>query len=106
MTYWRGIHKVQEEMAELGAVLGKLCVVPVGKHWDEEPHAGGREVGAPPLRERLIDEAGDVYAALEYLLIHNLTLEERQRILHRHQFKAQRFERWGLSGISDGDKDP
>ena len=58
---WAGIAKLQEEMGELAAVLGKLHAYPDGNHPD----------GAGPLLDRLHDEMADVHAALTFFMLTN-----------------------------------
>ena len=53
---WRGIHKLTEEIGELGQVIGKLGEFPSGNHPD----------GGPQLRQRLEEELADVEAAILY----------------------------------------
>lgn len=84
-----GLHKVQEEMAEVGEVLAKLCIKPDGDHWVERFE--GR-----CLRSDLEEELGDLTAAMEYL-IENAALD-RQKIMDRYKTKLERFNQWGMSG--------
>lgn len=104
---WRGIFKLIEELAELSMeiaalnkVLGKLCVVPEGTHWDEVEVRSDGSPGEKPLRQRLIEETADVYAALDYLTYTNLTDAERGQIRARRLMKLDRYEEWGLTGVS------
>lgn len=96
---WRGIFKLIEETAELTQVLGKLCVVPEGPHWDEQANNVNCEPAQKPLRERLMDEIADVYAALDYLVEQNLTAEECTRIMGRRLVKLGRYQEWVLTGV-------
>lgn len=96
---WRGIFKLIEETAELTQVLGKLCVVPEGPHWDEQANNVNGEPAQKPLRERLTDEIADVYAALDYLVEQNLTDAERGNIRRRRIMKFDRYEEWILTGV-------
>jgi NTP pyrophosphatase (non-canonical NTP hydrolase) len=55
---WIGIAKLQEEMGELQAVLGKLHAYPDGQHPDMRYSA--------PLTHRLQEELADVIAACQF----------------------------------------
>jgi NTP pyrophosphatase (non-canonical NTP hydrolase) len=79
---WPGTSKVIEEMGELGQVLGKLIAVAGDtKHWDGD------------LRKRLVEEIGDVVAALLFFQ-HNLTATEGQQIAERAEKKLALFREW------------
>jgi NTP pyrophosphatase (non-canonical NTP hydrolase) len=79
---WPGTSKVIEEMGELGQVLGKLIAVAGDtKHWDGD------------LRKRLVEEIGDVVAALLFFQ-HNLTAAEGQQIAERAEKKLALFREW------------
>lgn len=81
---WRGIHKLTEEMGELGQVIGKAGAFPVGDHPD----------GGPPLRQRFEEELADVEAAILYFReVNNLDPMPARRVE-----KLQMFRKWGLSG--------
>lgn len=85
--FWRGIFKLQEEMAELGTELGKAGAFPVGPHPD----------GKGDLKSRIEDEVADVYAALDYLVDNNdLSI---LRVTGRRVAKLKQYETWGLSGV-------
>jgi hypothetical protein len=93
---WPGVSKVIEEMGELQQVLGKLIATGGDiKHWD-----------GFDLRTRLIEEIGDLYAALSFFMRHNLTPEDRLKIAERAQQKAALFEQWhkdqGAPGTRSG----
>jgi hypothetical protein len=82
---WQGIFKLGEELHELGVELMKLAAFPDGKYPDD----------GTPLLERLIEEATDVQATLDYF---------RQKngipvIALRYNRKLARYARWHLSGI-------
>lgn len=89
---WRGIFKLQEELGELGQVLGKLGPFPSGDHPD----------GGPPLRQRLEDEIADVAAAISYFAHHGGL--DADRMADRCDRKLALFEKWGLTGIPDADQ--
>lgn len=93
-AYWRGVHKLQEEMGELQQVLGKLCTYPLNNHPDKED-----------WRKKLIEELADVTAALSYFTNVNLTLLEAEKIAARANVKFAKFNQWGLIGVRpDGSK--
>lgn len=77
---WPGLAKLSEEMGELQQVIGKLMAYPSGEHPDD----------AGPLRSRLRDEMGDLYAALDYVRAHNVVGD----VEARRNAKFLRFERW------------
>lgn len=80
---WPGTSKLIEEQGEFIQVLGKL-VATAGdtKHWSGD------------LRKMLVDEIGDLYAALAFFMRHNLTAEEQRAVAGRTQDKAVIFEKW------------
>lgn len=90
---WAGIVKLQEEMAELGVELAKLHAYPSGNHPDVRD-------GKRPLLERLLDELGDVQAALRFFIEVNGINEET--IDTRREFKENLFWQWherdGMTG--------
>lgn len=92
-TRWAGIAKLQEEMGELAAVLGKLHAYPDGEHPDQQ-------VGAPPLLDRLHDEMADVHAALTFFMLTNHL--DSARLRQRSDEKLARFFEWhaaeGMTG--------
>lgn len=95
MIKWHGIAKLQEEMGELQAVLGKLLAYPTGKHPDERY--------AAPILDRLHDELGDVAAAVAFFCRNNP--EINQAVVNaRIEFKTDRLENWhtnhdGMAGV-------
>ena len=84
---WRGLFKTQEEMGELGQVLGKLGPYPYGNHPD----------GGYNLEIRATMEIADVYASLDYLVATN-DLDMRA-IMERRAAKLALFRQWVLTGI-------
>lgn len=92
MIRWRGYKKVVEECGELLCEIGKVMVVPEGEHWDEK-------YGKPSLRQRMMDEVGDVFAALDYLVVHEFSSTEQTIIRTRRTAKFKRFSEWELDGI-------
>lgn len=80
---WPGTSKVIEEMGELQQVLGKLIAVAGNtKHWDGD------------LRRKLVEELGDLAAALGFFQTENLTLEETEQLFHRASKKLELFDKW------------
>lgn len=84
---FNGFFKLQEEMGELNQVLGKLGAFPNGKHPDDKGH----------LNDRLHEEIGDVYAALDYFVYMNGL--DKMRILERKSEKLELFHEWNMAGI-------
>ncbi len=80
---WPGTSKVIEEMGELQQVLGKLIAVAGDtQHWDGD------------LRKRLIEEIGDLSAALDFFETENFTPQEALQISERIANKKQLFHQW------------
>ena len=80
---WPGVSKVIEEMGELQQVLGKLIAVAgETKHWDGD------------LRPRLIEEIGDLRAALVFFQAENFTPDESQQVVERTEKKIALFRKW------------
>lgn len=97
---WHGIAKLQEEMGELQAVLGKLMAYPSGKHPDMRY--------ATPLLQRLEEELGDVMAAAAFFIRNNTEID-RDGVHRRVEYKTERLEKWhaendGMSGVYIEDK--
>lgn len=92
---WGGIVKLQEEMSELGVELAKLHAAPDGKHWDNK-------FKSQPLIQRVKDELGDVYAALDFFIESNFEPHDNQTIQNRRQYKLDKFRQWeaeeGMTG--------
>jgi len=85
---WTGLGKLVEEKDELGQVLGKL----IGSHGDPNHYDGSN------LRKKLVEEIGDLQAALAFFQECNMTLEERKEIWFRTSQKFQLFEKWHREG--------
>lgn len=80
---WPGVSKLIEEVGELGQVLGKLIAVAgETKHWSGN------------LREKLVEEIGDVYAALDFVVYYNFGQEETRQIRLRREKKLATFTEW------------
>lgn len=82
--HWPGTSKLIEEMGELQQVLGKLLGTG-GEvhHWD-----------GSNLRERLLEEAGDLLAAIHFFRFQNLSDEENIAIAQRMDHKLELFMKW------------
>lgn len=85
---WPGTSKLLEEMGELSQVLGKL----IGSH-GETAHYDGSD-----LRERLVEEIGDLRAALSFFQEMNMTEEEKDRVGERIKKKITLFTKWHMEG--------
>lgn len=82
--HWPGVSKLVEELGELGQVLGKLIAINgSASHWD-----------GSDLRVRLVEEMGDVRAAISFFSQQNLTPEEAIRLASREADKLQTFHDW------------
>lgn len=79
---WPGVSKLIEEMGELHQVLGKLIATGgEAQHWD-----------GSNLRERLVEEMGDVRAALSFVAAVNDL--DPDAIHRRHFTKSVLFNQW------------
>ena len=86
---WPGTSKVLEEMGELTQVLGKLIATGGDRqHWDGD------------LMPRLIEELGDLVAALTFFGLHNLSDENQDTVLERSEVKFELFEKWHATKTS------
>lgn len=79
----KGLAKLDEELHELGQVVGKKLAY---YHVDEHPDGG------PPLSERMEDEMGDVFAAVQFV-IQKWGLNAT-RIAMRSGEKLALFQKW------------
>jgi hypothetical protein len=80
---WPGTSKVIEEMGELQQVLGKLIAIAGDtKHWDGD------------LRRKLVEELGDLSAALIFFKSENMTHDELLEIAERAEKKLALFRQW------------
>ena len=83
-SHWPGLSKVIEECGELMQVAGKLLGTGgKAEHWD-----------GSDLRVRLVEEVGDLRAALDYFTRHNMTEAEGLALEARTAAKVQLFEKW------------
>lgn len=78
---YAGVHKIMEESAELGVVLAKLITVQGGEYWD------GRD-----LPEEIIEELGDLMAAIDYFKKHNPEIGDLADL--RRAEKLALFNKW------------
>ncbi len=85
---WPGTSKLIEEMGETAQVLGKL----IGSH-GETAHYDGSD-----LRQRLVEELGDLQAAIVFFQDQNLTLVEQTAVAIRMRAKVKKFEQWQKEG--------
>lgn len=82
---WAGLAKLAEEAAE----VVQVCMKIVG--------TGGTMVfkdGQTVDRERIVEEIGDLKAAIEFFQFHALTEHENVRITQRRIAKRRLFEEW------------
>lgn len=82
---WPGLAKLAEECAEVVQVVMKI----IGTAGTLEFRDGQRIE-----RSRLIEEMGDVVAALRFVQEHALTLTERDELHRRANAKRALFEQW------------
>lgn len=99
---WPGLAKLMEEMGELQQVLGKVmaCDGPAAIYWDGQP-----------LLPHIIDEMGDVRAAMIFFceandipkgLVHGRADEKLAKFEHWHQeVLTERLQR-GIEGLEGG----
>lgn len=85
---WPGTSKLIEEMGEVGQVLGKL----IGSHGETAHYDGSN------LRDRLVEELGDLRAAITFFCDMNMSEAERYRIHERALKKQGVFEQWHKDG--------
>jgi NTP pyrophosphatase (non-canonical NTP hydrolase) len=80
---WPGLAKLCEECGEVVQIVGKLMMVKGwAKHWSGN------------LRMKLIEEMGDVLAAIKFVKLYCLTPEERAALVRRENEKFEKFCRW------------
>lgn len=79
---WSGLAKLAEESGELTQVLGKLIATGgEADHWD-----------GTDLNERLVEELGDVLAAIDHFIIANRL--DADAVSERRLGKRMRFNGW------------
>jgi len=86
---WPGTSKLIEEMGELHQVLGKL----IGSH-GETAHFDGTD-----LRQKMVEEIGDLRAALSLFQDLNLTEAENEQVKERIMLKITRFAKWHVDSM-------
>lgn len=80
---WPGTSKLIEETGELQQILGKL----IASHGDPAHWSGD-------LRAKLVEEIGDVRAALEFFIETNMLADEALAIGERENQKFVLFHKW------------
>lgn len=80
---WNGLSKLIEELGELQQVCGKLIGSEGSLH-----HWSGN------LREKFIEEIGDVFAALDFFIENNFDEEEYSEIVDQSWRKYEQFVKW------------
>lgn len=81
---WPGTSKLLEEMGELQQVLGKLLgSAGEANHWD-----------GSDLRKRLVEEIGDLKAAIEFFQSKNMSVAEQYDVETRRDTKFVLFQTW------------
>lgn len=81
---WPGLAKLAEECGEVIQVIGKLIAMGGAENYD---HWGGTQ-----LRDRLIEEMGDVRAAMIFVCEQNGI--DKQAVHDRADMKLALFNRW------------
>lgn len=81
---WPGAGKLLEEMGEVAQVLGKLIAVAgdATRYWSGD------------LRAKLIEELGDLSAAVRFFATQNFSVDELRAIQKRSDEKLQLFGQW------------
>lgn len=81
--HWPGLSKLIEEAGEVLQVVGKIIAVDgASHHWD----------GGPDLDLCLMDELGDLWAAIEFVISANAL--DPQYVFARYEKKLGLFEQW------------
>jgi NTP pyrophosphatase (non-canonical NTP hydrolase) len=78
-----GLSKLNEECGEVVQVIGKLMQT-----------GGNPEHWSGNLRTMLIEEMGDVAAAINFFVEHNFTPEEIDALCKRSETKGEKFSTW------------
>lgn len=81
-SYWNGLAKLNEEAGELIQILGKLLATGGTDHWEGD------------LRPRLVEELGDLRAAIDFFATSCLRPDELDAVVARTEAKIDLFERW------------
>jgi hypothetical protein len=88
---WPGLAKLVEECGEVVQVVGKLMMTHGSPaHWSGD------------LRAQLIEELGDLDAAIDFVAAHCLTPAEQEAVITRRISKTVKFVGWH----EDFDADP
>lgn len=81
---WPGVAKLAEESGEILQVIGKLMMTHgKAEHWD-----------GSDLRKRFVEECGDLNAALTFVIMKALTVEEFEALGERARNKLHMLIRW------------
>jgi|GEM_PF-1915697 len=80
---WPGVSKLLEEQGELIQVLGKLMAT-----------GGDTDHWSGDLRKMLVEEMGDVCAALAFVQCENLSVDEVRLVAERAEKKLALFNQW------------
>jgi NTP pyrophosphatase (non-canonical NTP hydrolase) len=85
-----GVAKLIEECAELAIELGSLQQILAKKlaYWHTDVHPDGKG----PIHDRIVDEMGDVMAAIGFV-VEQLDLDH-VRLVERHAMKLRLFDTW------------
>lgn len=79
-----GLAKLVEETGELQQVLGKVMTLGhLGEHWD-----------GSLLEDRLLEELGDVHAAIIFFINNNFDTTDAETVTARSQQKLDQFRYW------------
>jgi hypothetical protein len=81
---WNGGAKLAEECSELIQVLMKLIAFPDNDYPEE----------GTDLAERLIEEIGDLEAAIDFFKSVNFQVNDYNAVYDRKQRKLKRFKKW------------
>ena len=87
---WNGLSKLIEELGELQQVCGKI----IGSEGNIDHWSGD-------LREKFVEEIGDVYASLNYFTTKNFSSEDRNHIIIRMRMKEATFQEWNKEVRND-----
>ena len=80
---WNGLSKLIEELGELQQVCGKL----IGSEGNTVHWSGD-------LKEKFIEELGDVYAAMDFFVEKNFSDQEIIKMSDQSIMKYGRFNQW------------
>jgi hypothetical protein len=80
---WNGLSKLIEELGELQQVCGKL----IGSEGSTDHWSGD-------LKEKFIEELGDVSAAMDFFVVRNFDSCDISRIEFQRSLKYDRFNTW------------